>query len=57
MILIGHRETLNPVFQRQVVVLTKAKCILSGRLRMLVRGTALSTLKSRVNVCLDDNAH
>lgn len=38
-------------------VLTKAKCILSGRLRILVRGSALSTLKSGVNVCLDDNSH
>lgn len=38
-------------------VLTKAKCILSGRLRILVRGSALSALKSGVNVCLDDNSY
>ncbi len=57
MVLIGSRESPQPVFQRHTFVLTKAKCILSGRLRILVRGSALSTLKSGVNVCLDDNSH
>lgn len=56
MVLIGSRESPQPVFQRLTFVLTKAKCILSGRLRILVRGSALSTLKSGVNVCLDDNS-
>lgn len=51
MVLIGSRESPQPVFQRRTFVLTKAKCILSGRLRILVRGSALSTLKSGVNVC------
>lgn len=57
MVVIGSRESLQPVFQACTFVLTKAKCILSGRLRILVRGSALSTLKSGVNVCLDDNSH
>ena len=57
MVLIGSRESPQPVFQRRTFVLTKAKCILSGRLRILVRGSALSTMKSGVNVCLDDNSH
>lgn len=57
MVLIGSRESPQPVFQRRTFVLTKAKCILSGRLRILVRGSALSTLKSGVNVRLDDNSH
>lgn len=57
MVLIGSRESPQPMFQCCTFVLTKAKCILSGRLRILVRGSALSTLKSGVNVCLDDNSH
>ena len=43
--------------QCRTFVLTKAKCILSGRLRVLVRGSALSALRSGVNVSLDDNSH
>lgn len=43
--------------QFRTFVLTKAKCILSGRLGILVRGSALSTLKSGVNVLLDDNSN
>lgn len=57
MALIGSGESPQAAFQRRTFVLTKAKCILSGRLRILVRGFALSTLKSGVNVCLDDNSH
>lgn len=57
MVLIGSRESPQPVFQLCTFVLTKAKCILSGRLRILVRGSVLSSLKSGVNVCLDDNLH
>ena len=57
MLLIGSRVSPQPVFLLRTFVLTKAKCILSGRLRILVRGSALSTLKSGVNVCLDDNSH
>lgn len=57
MVLIGCTESPQPVFRHCTFVLTKAKCILSGRLRILVRGSALSTLKSGVNVCLDDNSH
>lgn len=57
MVLIGCTESPQPVFRQCTFVLTKAKCILSGRLRILVRGSALSTLKSGVNVCLDDNSH
>lgn len=57
MVVIGSRESPQPVFQSRTFVLTKAKCILSGRLRILVRGSALSTQKSGVNVYLDDNSH
>lgn len=57
MVVIGSRKSPRPVFQSRTFVLTKDKCILSGRLRILVRGSALSTLKSGVNVCLDDNSH
>lgn len=56
MLLIGSRESPQPVFQQRTFVLTKAKCILSGRLSILVRGSALSSWRSGVNVCLDDNS-
>lgn len=57
MVLISSRESQQPVFQCRTFTLTKAKCILSGRLRILVWGSALSTLKSGVNVSLDDKSH
>lgn len=57
MVVIGSRKSPRPVFQSRTFVLTKDKCILSGGLRILVRGSALSALKSGVNVCLDDNSH
>lgn len=48
----------QPVSTRSVsFVLTKAGCVLSGRLRILVRGCALSALKSGVNVHLHDNSY
>lgn len=57
MALISSTESPKTGLSACTFVLTKAKCILSGRLRILVRGSALLPLKSGVSVCLDDNSH